>query len=124
MISTSTVMLNYGQQKISRSINRYHEFGKHCTKQLVITMNYKFLPQIIHCISYTFVPHAVQCYTTDTGIQNFLKDLEDKLVEHFCHVKRMDKTWTPRTALELTSRMGTLREEPEQDSSARQRKKS
>jgi hypothetical protein len=69
-------------------------------------MSYKFLPQIIYCISYTFVPHVVQCYTTDAGIQNFLKDLEDKLVEHFCHVKRMDRTGAPRTALELTSKDG------------------
>jgi len=43
-------------------------------------MSYKFLPQIIYCISYTFVPHIVQRYTIYAGIQNFLKDLEDKLV--------------------------------------------
>jgi len=43
-------------------------------------MSYKFLPQIIYCVSYTFVPQIVQCYTIDAGIQNFLKDLEDKLV--------------------------------------------
>jgi hypothetical protein len=106
MKSTSMVILNYGQQEISRRVNIYHEFGKHCTKGLVIIMSYKFLPHIIYCMSYTFVPHVVQCYTTDAGIQNFLKDLEDTLVEHFCYIKRMDRTWTPRTALELTSKYG------------------
>ena len=74
------VMLNYGQQEISQRVNRYHAFGKHWTKESVIIKSYNFLPQTIYFVSYTLVPHVVHCFTKDAGSQNFLKDLEDKLV--------------------------------------------